>query len=219
MASKEHINGASTVTSYWSRVSGANGCFQIGNNSAILNSYYSVYSSLTSSIFLYTANGSITSQYDSCNSLFVNYFASSTGNGLLSLSYISLSGSATQIDPQITVTNYTQKPLQGGFAWTRGATSLTMQTNTGYIITSGAVTLTLPSTSNIGDTILVMLQAGTSWSIAQGTGQNIQMGDQITTTSTGSIASSSIGDSIKLVCAQANTLWMAYSTMGNLALT
>jgi hypothetical protein len=89
--------------------------------------------------------------------------------------------------------------------------------NTGIICTSGAaLTFTLPAASAVGDMVAVGCDGATSWSITQGTGQSICIGNSSTTTTTGSITSTKQGDFIWLVCETANTRWFALPPFGDL---
>ena len=95
-----------------------------------------------------------------------------------------------------------------------------MQMNTGYLVTLGTAPLLLPTQSNVGDVVAVILNGGTSWTIAQTAGQQIRVGTHLTTMGTGgSVASVSQGDSLELVCTVANTTWTAYAVVGNPTVT
>ena len=88
----------------------------------------------------------------------------------------------------------------------------------GYFVNGvGAVTVTLPATSAIGDIFEVSnmgIAAGTI--IAQNAGQDIRIGSSTTTPGVGgSLTSTALGDSLKLVCNVANTTWTVVSSMGN----
>lgn len=105
-----------------------------------------------------------------------------------------------------------------GLTWTSVSASTTMAVNTGYITTGTAPALALPSTAAVG-TLLAVLCAGpsTTWSITQASGQRVFFGSSATTTgATGSLASTTNGDCIYLVCTTANTTWYAISSIGNI---
>ncbi|MDE3022116.1 MAG: hypothetical protein KGI54_09665 [Pseudomonadota bacterium] len=95
-----------------------------------------------------------------------------------------------------------------------------MSTNNGYMCTSGGVlNVTLPTTSNPGDEIEVILSGASGFNIVQGISQQIQYGEvQTTLGSGGSLSSTQQGDSIRLVCRDANAYWVAASTIGNLTI-
>lgn len=88
----------------------------------------------------------------------------------------------------------------------------------GYICAEpgGDLVLTLPVISTIGDILEVTLDGATSFTIAQGAGQQIRIGNVATTAGVfGSLSSTQQGDSIKMVCSKANLKWNVLSSMGN----
>lgn len=89
-----------------------------------------------------------------------------------------------------------------------------MQANNGYIANYGlgVINFTLPSTSSVGNRILVLGNNAGLWKIVQGTGQQIFVGSQHTTVTSGSITSTGAHDSIELICTVANLTWQAAST-------
>jgi hypothetical protein len=98
-----------------------------------------------------------------------------------------------------------------GLVWQRITGSGALAINNGYIAVApgGALTLSLPVTSNTGDIIEVVLNGATSWQITQGAGQQIRVGNTTTTLGAGgSITSTAQGDGIRIVCDTANTLWV-----------
>jgi hypothetical protein len=106
-----------------------------------------------------------------------------------------------------------------GFTWNSVSASQAMAVNNGYIVASGALNLALPPVSSVGAEVAVMLDEGTSWTITQGAGQQIQLGSESTTLGAGgSLASNAIGDTVTLVCTVANSRWVAQSTMGNITI-
>lgn len=88
-------------------------------------------------------------------------------------------------------------------------TSAMMVTDQGYIANnSGLVTLTLPSTSSVGDPLYIIGQGAGGWSIAQSAGQQIIIGNKQSTIGvTGSVASTNQYDSLSLICTVENTTW------------
>jgi hypothetical protein len=79
------------------------------------------------------------------------------------------------------------------------------------------LTVTLPATSAVGDTIIVYAMSSGGFEIGQNLGQFIQVGGLSTTTGTsGNVIATSVGDNIELVCSVANTQWEAISYNGNL---
>jgi len=102
------------------------------------------------------------------------------------------------------------------FTWNNQATTTTMTSNNGYIVTSGSQVFTLPATSLIGDAIEILLNGGTSWRINQDSGQSIIINTETTTIGTGgSITSTGVGQAIRLICVEPNTKWQATSLIGN----
>lgn len=99
-----------------------------------------------------------------------------------------------------------------GLTWNVvAASSATMSGNNGYITTNSSTTsLTLPSTSNVGDYISIVGNGTGQWTIVQGTGQQVRIGSAISTSGAGgSVSSQNSFDSLDIVCAVANTLWLA----------
>jgi hypothetical protein len=77
---------------------------------------------------------------------------------------------------------------------------------------SGLVTFTLPTTSNLGDRVMVTGFGAGGWTITQGSGQQIIVGNQQSTVGAGgSVSSINQYDGIDLVCAVANTTWQTIS--------
>ena len=150
------------------------------------------------------------------------YFAQSSGayGRLLYASDVIAQGTSL-VDPQITTQDLLVVPSQGSLSWSSISANQAMVTNHGYIVESGALTLSLPVVSSVGDSIGVALDAGISWTLTQGAGQSIKIGSEQTTIgSTGSLAStSSSGDLVILLCTVANTSWISTTSQGNFALT
>lgn len=101
--------------------------------------------------------------------------------------------------------------------WNKISASQTLVVNMGYFCTGGTnLALALPATSAVGDNIEVSLQGSASWSITQGAGQQIKMGNTATTAGVGgSLTSNQQGDSIRMVCLTTNLVWVVLSSMGN----
>lgn len=96
------------------------------------------------------------------------------------------------------------------------ATTVNMSTNTVYEINAGAslVTLTLPTTANLGDMIKIIGQSSGGWIVAQNAAQSIKYSPVSTTVGVGgSIASTFQYDVMLIHCIIANTTWnVEYST-------
>lgn len=100
--------------------------------------------------------------------------------------------------------------------WTPISTNTAMAVNTGYVVTSTPL-LSLPATAAVGTLLAVLCNGLSSWTITQAAGQRIFFGSTATTTgATGSLASTTGGDCIYLVCTTANTTWYAISSIGNI---
>ncbi len=130
------------------------------------------------------------------------------------------SGGTTVVDNPATNT-LTISVTGSGITWNTISSSQTLLTNNGYFCVSpgGALSLSLPATSNLGDTIEVSLDGSTSFTITQGAGQSIRLGNLSTTAGvTGSISSTQQGDSLRMVCQIANLKWNVLSSMGNLTI-
>lgn len=97
---------------------------------------------------------------------------------------------------------------------------VSMVAGNGYFsnATGADLTFNLPATSAQGTMLeITNLQAAHNFTIAQASGQSIQFGSVVTTVGAGgSISSSSIGDSLRMVCTVANTTWQVLSAQGNL---
>lgn len=101
--------------------------------------------------------------------------------------------------------------------WQNIGSNQTLEIRHGYFVTSGALSLALPTASDLGDEIEVVLRGGTSWTITQGAGQQIFIGNQSTTSGAGgSLASTADGDSIRLICQTDDLTWVVTSMVGNI---
>lgn len=103
--------------------------------------------------------------------------------------------------------------------WNTISASQALVKANGYFCVSpgGALSLSLPATSTVGDTISVALSGATSWTITQAAGQAITFGSKTTTTGVGgSLSSTANGDTVTIVAWAANTSWYVISSMGNI---
>ena len=105
----------------------------------------------------------------------------------------------------------------GGLNWSAITANQTLAAGNGYFISAGALSLALPATSAVGDTITVsLLDTATSFVITQASAQKIRVGSTATTVGAGgSLASTAFGDSVTLV-SYSNGLWEATSVIGSL---
>lgn len=110
----------------------------------------------------------------------------------------------------------------GGFTWNDvTGTSATLAVNNGYVAdNAGLVTLTLPATAVIGDTIKVIGKGAGGWTIVENANQQIHFGNVATTVSTGSLSSSNQFDNLEIVCITggASTIWSVTSAVGNITI-
>jgi len=108
----------------------------------------------------------------------------------------------------------------GGLTWTVvTGTTQAAAVNNGYIANNaGQVTVTLPATSAVGDTISVTgINNATGWKIAQNAGNQIFFGTSSTTAGTGgSLTSSATRDVVTLICTSTNANWQVISSIGNI---
>jgi trimeric autotransporter adhesin len=123
----------------------------------------------------------------------------------------------------ITITNGNNTitvAVNGADPWVdETGSTVTMTANTGYTSDDGAtlVTLTLPTSSAIGNWVEINGKGAGLWKIAQAAGQQINFGSSPTTAGAGgSLASTLQYDSVKLRCITANTIWTVVAVQGNL---
>ena len=113
------------------------------------------------------------------------------------------------------------------FTWlvvTEMGTPASLVNNVGYICASNGVpsslSFALPATSVLGDIVEIALNGATKWTITQAAGQQIRWSGSSTTLGTGgSLATTGTGDSVRLVCQVADTIWVGLSGNGNLTVT
>ncbi len=105
-----------------------------------------------------------------------------------------------------------------GMTWQNISASQTLAVNNGYQCTGGAgLALLLPPVSAIGDVIEITLDGSASFTVTQGAGQAIRLGQGVTSGGAGgSLASTAQGDTIRIVCSVANLRWNVLSSIGNL---
>lgn len=107
----------------------------------------------------------------------------------------------------------------GGLTWQVITSNQSAVASNGYICNKGsALVLTLPTTAAAGTIIEVTgMNTALGWQVAQNAGQQIFFGTSSTTSGTGgSLASTAIYDSVKMVCNVANTSWIVLSSVGNI---
>lgn len=110
---------------------------------------------------------------------------------------------------------------EASFVWSVITVNQTAAVNNGYICNkAGTLSLLLPAASVVGDLLEVTgINTATGWQITQAAGQQIFFGTASTTSgASGTITSTGIRDSIRMVCVVANTTWQILSCVGNLTL-
>lgn len=108
--------------------------------------------------------------------------------------------------------------IASGMAWSVINADQTAVVSNGYFCNkAGTLLLALPAVSVVGDTIEVCnINNATGIQITQAAGQQIFIANTSTTLgAAGTLTSTQIGDSLKLVCSAANTTWRVLSMIGN----
>ena len=108
-----------------------------------------------------------------------------------------------------------------GITWSVVTVNTAMVKSNGYFANSAStLTFTLPATAAVGDTFQIESMNTGGWIVAQNAGQTIRYGNLTTTTGTGgSLASTSIGDGVWIVCNVANTGFQIVGNPGNINVT
>lgn len=146
-----------------------------------------------------------------------------SGSGQQNKCFIAGIVGVTVSNPQIVTINSSTGQLgvttSSELFWNVVSTNQTGSTSNGYIFVSpgGALTISLPTTSAVGDEFAVVLDGATSWQITQAAGQQVRVGSLTSTLgATGSLTSTAQGDTLMLVCRVANTIWTAISVIGTI---
>lgn len=108
-----------------------------------------------------------------------------------------------------------------GTYWQVVTTNQNMQDSCGYVVQAPAtiINLNLPATSAVGDTLEILLDGATGFIITQNTSQIIKYLTNATTITTGTVASTSDGNYVRLVCTVANTEWRIVNCAGSIILS
>ncbi len=104
--------------------------------------------------------------------------------------------------------------------WNNIGASQALAVNQGYFVdaTGGSISLSLPATASVGDTIRVYKvdNSVNQVKITQGAGQSIDLSSSLTTVGvTGYIETTARGDTVELICQTANTAFKGGSMIGN----
>ena len=194
---------------------GPNGPWKIGQlwvNSSTDDTF--ILSSYTSVAGAVTANWSQSTSGTGA----VNTLTGNTGGPVVpTLGNINIVGAGgTLVDGSGSTLTITAAPQT--FTWNVDAANGAAAVNNGYIIQTGSKSYSLPASSAVGDEIALMLNGGTSWTVTQAASQYIQVGGSTSTVGVGgSIASTMDGDTIWLICVEANLGWMALSYVGSIS--
>lgn len=101
-----------------------------------------------------------------------------------------------------------------------GASTQTIAINEGYFANNPTgVTFTLPAVAALGSYITISSINAGGWVINQNASQTIYMGNTATTTTTGSLSSTDLGDTVALVCSVADTDFVVIHSLGNIQIT
>jgi len=105
----------------------------------------------------------------------------------------------------------------GGLSWSVITADQVAATNHGYFCNKGSLlTLTLPTTTVVGDVIAVVNMNGAAFSkLLSANPGTINIGSSVATANTGSLTSTALGDVIFLVAQTTASVWYAYGVQGN----
>ena len=134
-----------------------------------------------------------------------------------------ISGVTTANSQMVTINTSTNQlgsaAIPSSVTWQVITGNVMMVSNNGYIANNaGTSTLTLPTTSAVGDILEVTgINNATGWTIAQNASQQIFFGNTSTTAGVGgSLSSTATRDSLRMVCVVANLTWNVLSSIGNI---
>lgn len=178
-----------------------------------------VYNLFQSNVILYNAgnpNGAVAGNtfqlcWDTTNHILYVCTTSGTSSTAVWTKSITLTAGAgisiSQAGNTITVSSTS---VSASFVVVSGTTQAMTSNNTYQPNNAGLVTLTLPTTSAAGDRLNIVGFGAGGWTIAQGAGQQIIIGNTLSTSGAGgSVASSNRYDAVSLCCVTANTVWQA----------
>jgi hypothetical protein len=102
------------------------------------------------------------------------------------------------------------------FQWSEIISSQVAIVDNGYITNNVAlINITLPLTADVGDIVKVLGFGAGGWALVANTGQTIQFGDLISSTS-GNIASTIYNDFVEVMCVSNSLVWEVMSCRGNI---
>lgn len=108
--------------------------------------------------------------------------------------------------------------IGSGLTWSVITANQTAAVENGYFCNkAGTLALALPASSSVGDVIEVTNEnTALGVQFTQAAGQQILIGNTNTTLgATGTLTSSAVGDTLKIVCKVANTIWRTIDVIGN----
>jgi len=107
--------------------------------------------------------------------------------------------------------------LGAGLSWSVITADQTAAANSGYFCNKGSLlTLTLPTTTTVGDVIAIVNINGAAFSkILSANPGTIHIGSSTCTANTGSLTSTALGDAIFLVAQTTASVWYAYGITGS----
>ncbi len=131
------------------------------------------------------------------------------------LLYTAVDPGGTPISNGITTLNVQTQFVADGYSqkWSEATADFTMVKNNSYTTNQGSLlTYTLPVTCPIGAVVEIAGNSASGWLIAQNSGQTIYgLATPTTTGATGSLASFTQYDTVKLVCITADTDFVVLS--------
>jgi hypothetical protein len=169
-------------------------------------------------LYQYVGNGiwNASSSTSGVSTLTGNTGTASPASGniaIVGIGAVSVAGSGSTLTISATI--------PASFTWNDNATSLTMVSNNGYLVKSASQqSFTLPTTAALGDLIEIVWVSGAGgFRITQSAGQQIRYSGNLTTAgATGTLTSSSVGNTVHLVCttAGASSFWVVDFNQGPL---
>jgi hypothetical protein len=109
--------------------------------------------------------------------------------------------------------------IVSALSWSGVSSATTISQGNGYYATNtgSAVVFTLPISPTAGGVFRLVAAAAGGWSISQNASQTIIYGNKSTTAGTGSLASSSIGDSVEIIYVGSNN-FVVIGSVGNITI-
>ena len=152
--------------------------------------------------------------------------ASANGAILFSTPSSGQMNAAVQVDGttiQINASNQLTA-LSSDIIWAVQSADLTAVSGRGYFANSAnpaptGLDVILPAVCAVGDRVAIQNFNGNGFVVTPNTGQQIYIGTRTSTLATGSLISLTLGDTVYLTCAVANTIWSATAWNGDFLVT